>query len=158
VLREPGNEEINSVAFSPDGEHLAAACRDATVKVWDLKTGQVLTLRGHEKYVFSVAFSPTDGRRLASASADKTVRVWDLTTGQQVLSLTGRETIPVGMAQSVTFSPDGRWLAASSEGGTVRVWDATAGRVRHILPGRRLVSGSQDWTVKVWDLTRLTVK
>src|SRR5207249_7737039 len=73
VLRDPGNTEVNSVAFSPDGEQLAAACGDGAVKMWDLKSGQVGSLRGHQDFVFSVAFSPTDGQRLASASRDKTV-------------------------------------------------------------------------------------
>jgi WD40 repeat protein/serine/threonine protein kinase len=164
VFRDPGNPEINSVAFSPDGEHFAAACRDATVKVWDLKTSQVVTLRGHEKYVFSVAFSPTDGRRLASASADGTVRIWDWTTRQDVLRLPGRETIAMGMAQSLTFSPDGRWLAANSEGGTVQVWDTTTGQLWHTLAdhevrasvafspdGRLLASGNLFGIVRLWD-------
>jgi WD40 repeat protein len=165
VLRDPGDDEFNSVAFSPDGQHLAAACRDKTVKVWDLKTGQVLTLRGHEKDVFSVAFSATDGRRLASASNDKTVRVWDLTTRTELFSpLPGRETQIVGMSQSVTFSSDGRWLAATSEGDSVRVWDATTGQLRHTLPGhearaclafspngRLLASGNAFGIVRIWD-------
>ena len=34
-------------------------------------------LRGHEDWVFSVAFSP-DGQTLASGSADNTIRLWDL--------------------------------------------------------------------------------
>jgi WD40 repeat protein len=164
VLRDPGNQVIYSVALSPDGEHVAAACRDATVKVRDLRTGQVVTLHGHEKSVFSVAFSPTDGRRLASAGTDGTVRVWDWTTRQEVHNLPGRETIPVGMAQSVAFSPDGRWLAAASSGGTVRVWDATTGQLRHTLPdheiracvafspdGRLLASGNGYGIVRIWD-------
>jgi hypothetical protein len=164
VFRDPNNEQIHSVALSPDGEHLAAACHDATVKVWNLKTGQVVTLRGHTKYVFGVAFDPTDGRRLASAGADKTVRVWDLATPQEVLRLPGRETIAVGMAQSVTFSPDGCWLAAASEAGTVRVWDAATGQVIHEVPdhemrasvafspdGRLLATGNLSGVVRVWD-------
>jgi WD40 repeat protein/tRNA A-37 threonylcarbamoyl transferase component Bud32 len=165
VLRDPGTDDINSVAFSPDGGHLAAACSDATVKVWDLRTGQVVTLRGHDKFVFGVAFDPTNGRRLASASADKTVRVWDLTTRQVVLTLPGWETksTAVGMAQSVIFSPDGRSLAAMSEGGTIGVWDATTGQLRYSLPADvvrasmaftrdgRLATGDGFGVVRIWD-------
>jgi WD40 repeat protein len=165
VLRDPGNKEVNGVAFSPDGAQVAAACGDGTVKVWDLKTGQVVLLRGHGQSVFSVAFSPTDGRRLASASRDKTVKVWDLLTQTAVLTLPGHEGFEYGSAYDVAFSPDGRWLAAGSADGDVRVWDARTGQTAHSLPGhtpratsvsfgrdgRLLATGDFLGTVRVWD-------
>jgi WD40 repeat protein/serine/threonine protein kinase len=165
VLRDPGNQVFNSVAFSSDGAQIAAACGDGTIAVWDLQTGQVVTLRGHKDYVYSVAFSPTDSRRLASAGHDQTVRVWDLTTRQEVFQRPGCEGRTFGVAYSVTFSPDGRWLAAASEDRTVRVWDATTGQLIHELPdheirancvafspdGRLLASGSWRGIVRIWD-------
>ena len=71
-------QEVNSVAFSPDGQRLASASRDGTVKVWDVATGQEsLTLKGHPLGVRSVAFSP-DGRRIASTGVfDGLVKLWD---------------------------------------------------------------------------------
>jgi WD40 repeat protein/serine/threonine protein kinase len=165
VLRDPAHAKVNSVAFSPDGTHLAAGCGDGTVKVWDLTTGQVVLLQGHDQYVFSVAFSPTDGRRLASGSIDKTVKIWDLTKGTAILTLPGAEGGEFGMAYGVAFSPDGRWLATGSEGEDVRIWDATTGQKIHSLPGhahqatnmtfrgdgRLLATGDQVGTVQVWD-------
>jgi hypothetical protein len=67
------------VAFSPDGQRLASASWDRTVKLWDAAAGrETLTLTGHTDPVSSVAFSP-DGQRLASASWDGTVKLWDAT-------------------------------------------------------------------------------
>jgi WD40 repeat protein len=66
------------VCFSrPDGKHIVSAGGDATVRVWDTETGELLArLRGHEGSVNSVTFTP-DGKRIVSGSSDGTIRIWE---------------------------------------------------------------------------------
>jgi len=53
-------------ALSPDGVKLAAGFRDATVHIWETRSGRELgVFRGHKSPVRSVAFS-SDGMRLAT--------------------------------------------------------------------------------------------
>uniref|UniRef100_A0ACD5GY14 WD40 repeat domain-containing protein n=1 Tax=Desertifilum tharense IPPAS B-1220 TaxID=1781255 RepID=A0ACD5GY14_9CYAN len=53
------------MAFSPDGQTLATASSDRTIKLWRADGTLVQTLSGHQSAVWSVAFSP-DGQLLAS--------------------------------------------------------------------------------------------
>src|SRR5262249_40860515 len=65
---KPGQVEISSVRFSPDGKRLAGACSDGTARVWDASTGkELLRIKAHEVSVRSVAYSPT-GKQLATVA------------------------------------------------------------------------------------------
>ena len=68
---------------------MTAGSWDKTAKVWEAQTGQeLITLKGHDGWVWSVAYSP-DGQRIVTASMDKTAKVWEAQTGTQLFTLKG---------------------------------------------------------------------
>ncbi|KIJ58358.1 hypothetical protein HYDPIDRAFT_65611, partial [Hydnomerulius pinastri MD-312] len=77
---------INSMAYSPDGQHIVSDSWDNTIRIWNARTGQLLVidpLQGHTDWVWSVVYSP-DGQHIVSGSRDNTIRIWNARTGQLV--------------------------------------------------------------------------
>jgi WD40 repeat protein len=74
-----GDEQSGTVwrvALDPEGEFLASATNDATVRLWMINdSDSAVHLRGHLNSVFAVDISP-ENRTVASASFDGTIRLW----------------------------------------------------------------------------------
>lgn len=109
---------VEAVAFSPDGELLAASS-SAAIRLWDMKKRQPVGTKmcGHTSSLSNLRFSP-DGKWLASGAWDGTARVWDVATGRQLLLLDA----DVDRVSGVDFAPDGQLLTANWDG-TVHQWD-----------------------------------
>lgn len=77
TLSEATNS-VFSLAYSPDGQHLLAAGRDAHLRRYRATEGYPLadSVVAHMYAINHLAFS-SDGRYLASCSLDKSIKLWD---------------------------------------------------------------------------------
>jgi WD40 repeat protein len=117
---------VDDVAFSPDGQLIATAGFDKTVKLWNAKSGALLhTLRGHTERISQIAFSP-QGDRLASLSSwDNSVRLWHVESGAMVHALPG--------GQQIAFATDG--VLAILQGSEIKTYDVNSGNLQRNYTG-----------------------
>ncbi len=143
-FRSVTDQEQQSVAFSPDGESIAAGGFDKTVRVYragdaaspKIKAGSVFdtTKRSGTKAkleslpiragdtISAVCFAP-DGKTIAVATGPKAT-IYDAKTGKpgQVL-FADKETIT-----AAAFAPDGKTVAVGAAGGVITLFEAATGR------------------------------
>lgn len=161
----------HATIFSPTKTHVISGSDDATLRLWDLSSGQqVHMLTGHTDYVRSAACISENA--LLSGSYDHTVRLWDTRAKAAQLTLDHGCVV-----ESVAPFQHSR-VAASTGGTSVKLWDLTAGRVMQTLGNHqktvtcasvvdvrdrdgahctRLLTGALDGHVKVYDLETFKV-
>ena len=140
-------KDVKSVVFSPDGQTLASASYDNTIRLWDVVTGeQKQVFTGHKGSGRNVWFSP-DGQTVASASYDNTVRLWDVVTGKQKQVFTQ----PMGRVESVRFSPEGGMIVSGRYDDMIYLWEVKQGEQKQVSTGsiggarpRRIQPGWSD--------------
>jgi WD40 repeat protein len=174
LLEAPSS--VESVAFSPDGDHLAVSFGDGSLQFWHVQDRALLrTLEGpgsaeRVAYSYDLAFSP-GGTVLALGLPDGSVQLWQLAETVQDPPIALKRTLgpEVGQVSTITslaFSPDGDTLVAGAWDGSVQVWDIEDGALLRAFgnheggvvavafspDGATLASASLDGITKLWNV------
>jgi RNA polymerase sigma factor (sigma-70 family) len=117
VTQFQDQEELEDVAWSPDGKRLAIRTRQA-VSLWDIAASKrIYRIAYPGNDIRSLAFSP-DGKFLLSGD-----KVWESATGNNVATLEG------SLSGCLAFAPDGKTLAAGGYQGLILLYDTTTWKV-----------------------------
>lgn len=119
-------DQVEAVAFSPDGRRLAVSLLDDSTFLRDVsdpsRPGKPVMLGGHDTWVHAIAFS-RDGRTVSLADTSGSLTSWLVHSRAPTRAAT-LSTDSVGLNASA-FSPDGRKLAVAAFGGKVWLWDTS---------------------------------
>jgi WD40 repeat protein len=115
---------VHDVTFSPDGRYIASASWDGSARIFDARTGKLISkIPSPSKQVEAVAFSP-DGKFLCVGGDDNSVRVPTVPAAGEIFRFEHQ----LGV-RAVAWSPDGQYAASGSSDGTALIFEPRTGRV-----------------------------
>ena len=170
ALWETERGMVFTIAFSPNGEYIAAFNSDNILKVLDIQNGACLTQVKTDEYITRMTFSPDNQYIAAASSRLSKIEIWNVETCEQVTQFT-TDTEEAAFYRPISFSPDTRLIATRSsnttnEAESIIVWNMDSGeQIAYLLAhtnwisticfspcGKFLTSGGEDGTVNVWDV------
>jgi len=105
------HETLRVGVFSNDGRLILTSSLDATARLWDAGTGQLLHVLGDSGGIVTVAAFSPDGRLVLTGSKHGIAKLWDIQT-RAVLHAVGRFSRDLEL-RAVAFSPDGHQILTS---------------------------------------------
>ena len=154
------DEYVWALAFSPNGQLLAAGAAGGTVRIWDVAAQKaVAQFEGDPVSVYTLVFSQ-DGRTLASAGYHGLIKLWATSDWTLLGTLQNRGTV-----YTLDFFLDGKALVSTGHG-AVTLWSVEDGEEITSLTGhsgwvfgaafspdgKTLASSGDDGTVRVQNI------
>ncbi|KDQ58678.1 hypothetical protein JAAARDRAFT_34512 [Jaapia argillacea MUCL 33604] len=167
VMKQQGHYfDMNTLAYSGDGQYIATGGDDGKVKVWIASSGFCfVTFSEHSSAISSLAFAQTGTQVLFSASLDGTVRAFDLVRYRNFRVFTSPTPVQFSC---LAVDQSGEVLAAgSTDSFEIYLWSVQTGKLLDVLAGHTgpisslcfepsvgnvLTSGSWDKSVRLWNV------
>jgi WD40 repeat protein len=131
---------VNSVAFSSDGQWLAAGHSDGRLRLWHMsKLDRKPIILTHEDTIQSVAFNPNSD--ILATGGDVFIRLWNMADLDEDPVLLVNDV----RIRSIAFSPDGKILATGGENGVLQLWLTTNGLVELVCQKVRRNLSDEEW-------------
>jgi WD40 repeat protein len=154
---------VFKVKFSPNGQFVASASADGSVKIWEVLTGNRVADLAHNGRVISMAWHP-DGTHLISGTNENIVYLWELSTFQTVRKFYGHN----GPITALAFHPSGQSMVSGSLDSKLCLWGVHDGKFLYRFDDHRLginsisfssdgqymLSGSSDGHLRVYDIRK----
>jgi len=157
-----GHRVVFAVIYSPDTTKIATGgYREDALKIWDAKTGNLLSTIKLDCPVWSLAWT-SDQKKIVTGSEEGSIRIFDTDTCQQIAILEGHKYT----VRSLSLFQNDRFLASGSDDETARLWNLdtnlpVGSPIQHqayvysaaiSADGKQLVTGCADAKAYVWDI------
>ena len=153
-------DEVITASWSPDGQILATASRDGSLKLWNARGQLLKTFDADTHFSQALTWHP-DGQILATANSDGLVKLWNR-QGHLLRYFRADSRNLMG----ITWSPDGQQLLTGGSDKMLSLWTAQGRRLKTWQAHHDLInsvawsspvngmsiiaSGSRDRTIKLW--------
>lgn len=127
--------KVNTAIFDSKGSKILSASNDNTAFLWDIETGDTLTLR-HDRLVNCATIS-NNGKYIATGCRDKVARIWDAKTGLLVDSWE-----PGGNVWEIMFTKNNKYVLTRSSNRALSFYDVESKKEIGRFPYRQQLSPS----------------
>ncbi|MET9342151.1 protein kinase [Nonomuraea sp. NPDC003804] len=117
TIRAADTPTVSASRLDPEGRFAVIGAKDATISLWDLRTGRCLRTMKAPSEVETLSLS-ADARFVLSGSMDKTVRLWDVAGGRCLRTFRGHRSA----VRAVRLSVDGRSAVSAGQDNAARTW------------------------------------
>jgi WD40 repeat protein len=151
---QPHQASLSAVSVSAGGDVMVTGSYDESIKIWDVKSGELLgTIKGKMRTASALAISP-DLKLMAVSfqGSGAGVEIWDTKAKRAIHTMEAK-----GNVISLAFAPDGKTLAGATTRGVTQMWGIDGaqrgeladggGQVVYSPDGSKIIHGYQSITV-----------